>query len=240
MLEKLIASATAAVIGCGTVIGASAVTFGVRLGDGNVDYVVNITDASIVAAHVKSQRQLEDKLLPAADVNLDGVINVSDIILISAYVKGNAPIDEQFVTIESGSDEHIYRVFDMSMSWTEARDYCEKMGGHLVTIGSAEEQEKVEALMKERHKNNLWIGLEYDGSSWKWLDDTEFVYTHWAPDQPDGETNGENCGQIYSATVDYEDWTAEFGSWNDCRENGDEPGGVCTVDTFGFICEWDQ
>ena len=34
---------------------------------------------------------------------------------------------------------HTYAIFSEQMNWKDARDYCEKIGGHLVTITSEEE-----------------------------------------------------------------------------------------------------
>lgn len=38
---------------------------------------------------------------------------------------------------------HYYTIYDSSMDWESAKKYCKKQGGHLVTITSKEEQEKI-------------------------------------------------------------------------------------------------
>ena len=55
-------------------------------------------------------------------------------------------------------DGNRYQLFDESMSWTEAKEYCENLGGHLATITSPEEQESVESLLKSGLKNSYWLG----------------------------------------------------------------------------------
>lgn len=55
-------------------------------------------------------------------------------------------------------DGNRYQLFDESMSWTEAKEYCENLGGHLATITSPEEQESVESLLKSGSKNSYWLG----------------------------------------------------------------------------------
>lgn len=42
---------------------------------------------------------------------------------------------------------HRYEVFTDSKTWYDAEAYCESLGGHLVTINSAEEQEFIEQLL---------------------------------------------------------------------------------------------
>ncbi len=64
-------------------------------GDANGDGTVNITDISIIAAHVKSTKAIDKYSLNAADVNNDGVLNVSDISGAAACVKSIQDITEE-------------------------------------------------------------------------------------------------------------------------------------------------
>lgn len=57
-------------------------------GDVNGDGKVNVTDVSLVAAHVKGKKPLSEEQRKAADVNKDGKVNVSDVSAIAAQVKG--------------------------------------------------------------------------------------------------------------------------------------------------------
>ncbi|WP_207646965.1 dockerin type I domain-containing protein, partial [Ruminococcus albus] len=57
-------------------------------GDVNGDGVINVTDITKVAAHVKGKKLLDAAAQKRADVNNDGKINVSDISKIAAHVKG--------------------------------------------------------------------------------------------------------------------------------------------------------
>ncbi len=78
-----------------------------RAGDTNGDGNVNVTDASLAAAHVKSVKALPAAEKLRADVNADGVVNVTDISLIAAHIKGVrmlpeeiAYTDDEFITDE--------------------------------------------------------------------------------------------------------------------------------------------
>ncbi|SFB96447.1 dockerin type I domain-containing protein [Ruminococcus albus] len=57
-------------------------------GDVNNDGKVNVTDAAMVAAHIKAKRMLSVKGQKAADVNGNGTINVADLSQMLAQIKG--------------------------------------------------------------------------------------------------------------------------------------------------------
>jgi hypothetical protein len=48
--------------------------------------------------------------------------------------------------------------FDKSMTWSEANEFCESQGGHLVTINSEGEQRFIENLIARGSKNFYWLG----------------------------------------------------------------------------------
>ncbi len=61
----------------------------VLIGDINDDKKINVSDITLLSAHVKEKKTLSGiKAKTAADTNKDGKINVTDIELIAAYVKG--------------------------------------------------------------------------------------------------------------------------------------------------------
>ncbi|SFB71895.1 leucine-rich repeat protein [Ruminococcus albus] len=57
-------------------------------GDVNGDGLVNITDVSKCAAHIKGKKLLDSAAQARADVNGDGKINITDVTKIAAQVKG--------------------------------------------------------------------------------------------------------------------------------------------------------
>lgn len=58
------------------------------LGDINGDYMINVTDISKAAAHVKGKKSLDGYEQAVADTNRDGSVNVTDISKLAAKVKG--------------------------------------------------------------------------------------------------------------------------------------------------------
>jgi uncharacterized protein YfaP (DUF2135 family) len=117
---------------------------------------------------------------------------------------------------------HRYAFYDDggSMSWTQARSYCQGLGGHLVTIGSAEEQAFVETLFTAKYP---WIGLYGSENGWNWVTGETVDYTHWRSSQPDNANGDEWYVHLWD------------GPWNDL--NNDDS-------TYhyhsGFVCEWDS
>ncbi|XP_031440631.2 C-type lectin domain family 4 member E-like [Clupea harengus] len=55
------------------------------------------------------------------------------------------------------------------MNWTESRDACVTIGGHLVIINSQQEMDFLKA-----KRENHWIGLTdaQEEGKWRWVDNT--------------------------------------------------------------------
>lgn len=112
---------------------------------------------------------------------------------------------------------HTYCIFPTSMSWSEAKVYCEKVGGHLATITSAKEQAFIEQLNSSSKR--LWIGAYRDEYFlWYWVTGEKWDYTNWKEGEPNNQGT-ETCVAV---------WPSE---WNDL--------GAGSSEQTGFICEWD-
>lgn len=133
-----------------------------------------------------------------------------------------AGLDED-VSLMHYFNDHKYAAFNKQISWSAAEEYCEKLGGHLVTITSEEEQSFVVSITNNR---SMWIGGYRNPSNvseWKWVTDEPWDYTNWGDGEPNDSSNvipNENCIAV---------WPVE---WNDLNENSTEQ--------HGFICEWDS
>ncbi|XP_048092453.1 C-type lectin domain family 4 member F-like isoform X2 [Alosa alosa] len=74
-------------------------------------------------------------------------------------------------------------------NWTDSKDACVTMGGHLVIINSATEMDIL------RNKGEFWIGLSQaqPGGRWYWVDNTNLITSRfWHTNQPDN--GGEDIG----------------------------------------------
>ena len=111
---------------------------------------------------------------------------------------------------------HYYLVFENVLSWSDAKAYCETLGGHLATVTSAEEQAFVETL----GTNSYWLGAsdEQEEGVWTWVTGEVWDYSHWNSGEPNGQ-RGENYLTLWPSF------------WNDLGNSSSEQ--------EGFICEWD-
>lgn len=92
-------------------------------------------------------------------------------------------------SIHSGSTEfngHYYHLYEDSLTWQEAKEACEKLGGHLVTITSKDEQDFISNLVRGATKRSYWIGLsdEAVNDQWTWVTGEPFSYSNWAKNEP--------------------------------------------------------
>lgn len=122
---------------------------------------------------------------------------------------------------------HLYSVFEGSLSWNEAEYYCETLGGHLATITSKEEQTVVSDYVK-KSSVNCWIGAYRTKENvLKWVTDEAFEYSYWNSGEPSGSYNGarEDYIGIYADS-------SKIGRWNDFY--------MQTNTIQGFVCEWES
>lgn len=105
------------------------------------------------------------------------------------------------------------------LSWTEAKQACEEMGGHLVTITSQEENDFVQSLHRGGSVQ-AWIGMsELDEiGNWKWVTGEPTPYWGWGSGEPSHGNNEEHCVSMYPN-----------GGWNDAWEPG----------PYSYFCEWE-
>ena len=121
---------------------------------------------------------------------------------------------------------HSYAIFNVGKTWSEAKTYCEKLGGHLVTITDSAEQSAVENLLRHSTLNysGYWLGAK-KSSSWQWTTGEIFSYRNFASSEPNGSGN---YLQMYTSN--------EFGKWDDTTPDGS---GNAGIKQHGFICEWE-
>lgn len=119
-----------------------------------------------------------------------------------------------------------YLLYDHYLSWKEAKEFCEKKGGHLVTITSEEEQKTVEELMTSNHqKSAYYIGLVVADN--KWITGEELSYTNWGEGEPNNSYGVETVADIFYATGE------DKYLWNDVKDTSDR-------EEEGFILEYDS
>ncbi|NLB61037.1 MAG: hypothetical protein GX802_01215 [Clostridiales bacterium] len=131
----------------------------------------------------------------------------------------------EFVPVDTiAANGSIYALYDNSLTWYESKAVCESMGGHLVTITSAEEQAVIEKLLKSSENTvYYWMGAtdEESEGTWTWITGEPFDYSNWEVSEPNNYQGIEHYGMIYRLN----------GKWNDYQNQGS------VYPSFGFICE---
>ena len=93
---------------------------------------------------------------------------------VDALQEDQPPVDLPEDAVLWEGNGHYYKLCGKSrsehLSWTEAKQACEEMGGHLVTITSQEENDFVQSLHRGGSVQ-AWIGMsELDEiGNWKWV-----------------------------------------------------------------------
>ena len=116
-----------------------------------------------------------------------------------------------------------YQFINKNMTWTDAKAYCENIGGYLLTITSPEENAYIAELLATNGNPQCWAGGTDDSleGAWKWVSGEKWDYTNWGSGQPDDPGN---------AQEDYLQLGYSDNKWNDANNNTLLP----------FICEWNS
>ncbi|MEZ5302810.1 MAG: C-type lectin domain-containing protein [Verrucomicrobiales bacterium] len=112
---------------------------------------------------------------------------------------------------------HFYLHFDGKATWHDAKNACEKLGGHLVTISSREEALFVRRLCGGKH---AWIGATDEGKEgeWRWVTGEPFSFTDWGPTGPDNFQGNQHHALIWLG-----------GKWDD----------YFAAEPNRYVCEWE-
>ena len=118
---------------------------------------------------------------------------------------------------------HVYKFINQNMTWEKAKAYCESLGGNLVTITSAEENNYIaDNILVPNGSPVCWAGGRKIDENWKWVTNEDWLFSSWLYGQPDGNKNTcEDCLQIGYKLVH---------EWNDANNNSSIP----------FVCEWNS
>ena len=125
------------------------------------------------------------------------------------------------IKLKKAENTHRYELIKQTMTWTEAKAYCESLGGHLATITSAEENAYIYNNIIVPNNARCWIGGtdKETENVWKWVTGEEWSYSKWHYGEPNNDSEDGDCLEIYTD-----------GTWNDWTS-------VAT--NSYFICEWD-
>jgi Lectin C-type domain len=120
---------------------------------------------------------------------------------------------------------HGYQRFDVNLTWTAAKAFCEVRGAHLATVTSQAENDFIDANFRP---NNLWLGATDAASEgvWTWVTGEPWAFTKWGASEP-------NNYQALEHFLSISTLGAQF--WNDAR---DDANAVYSV-SINPLCEWE-
>ena len=133
---------------------------------------------------------------------------------------------------------HTYQRFDGSMTWDDAKTYCERLGGHLATINSTTEQDFIRTLIADGNRHIYWLGGERNSNSWHWLTDAPFAFTNWSESPPSHKEGQDEKLIMYRTSPS--DETIRPGTWGSLPATGDAKNLFYGPGHIGFVCEWDK
>lgn len=217
-----------------------------------MSYEFNDDVSRIKSFKFSSNKKKHSKIFIILPIGLVVVILTLVVSILYFYNIGDNPI-KYYDTVEDAVqyNGHYYKGFPEGVSWIEAEQKCNNMGGHLISINSQEEMDVALLIAKELNKDNIWIGGKRNGDLWEWSDGSEFIYQNWDKrevinfetnktivyEQPDNYDGEENYIRFVSRYIEYPEnsWWANEGKWNDTANNGDSD---APLNSFGYICEW--
>ncbi|MDA7676359.1 hypothetical protein N8584_00040 [bacterium] len=105
--------------------------------------------------------------------------------------------------------ESTYEIVEGSFTWHEAKADAEARGGHLATITSELEQNKIWALGAQSE----WLGGTDEGSegNWRWVTGEAWDYTNWdtSLNQPDNNNGKEHYLHFHNGRSFWNDYTID-------------------------------
>lgn len=130
--------------------------------------------------------------------------------------------------------EHSYEIFLEDVSWTEARDRCIAMGGHLVVISSETEFYKVADMAEEIGASRVWVGCHRIDGTLVWENTDPVNYYPWADGEPSYYDSGDDVEENYIMMWDRWGW-----QYNDSRDDpvADYPEMYSGV--TAYVCEYE-
>jgi hypothetical protein len=156
------------------------------------------------------------------------------------FMASNVQGDPVQWSVADGGNDHWYQAFivEDGLTQLEGKQRASELGGYLASITSDAETNFINSHIANDAElwvndpngclcNGPWIGgQKVAGSSWEWLDDTEWGYTNWHYGNPDGSEEDSQALKL---------WDFSGKKWVDHRIAGEGDNWVKS-----FIVEWDN
>ena len=129
--------------------------------------------------------------------------------------------------------EHRYELFVEDISWSDARDKCFSMGGHLLVINDEAEFADVVALCQEEGVSMTWIGGRRENDVILWEDGSDSAFAPWAKGEPSYTDSSDGVSEDYVLLWYNNGWYFNDSRHDPCKEFPQWYGGK-----MSYICEF--
>ena len=167
--------------------------------------------------------RLNNKFLRVQTVNQKAILLTALMLLVSAtpFVTTSSANEVQDIevldTVVNPANNHTYHLLSAS-SWSDAASVARSLGGFLVTIDDANEDQWIfdTFAVNNDTTRHLWIGLSDHQSEgdYRWHDGTPFTYRNWGDGQP-GSGDDEDYVHITGTNMG----SIEPAAWNDLEDD---------------------
>lgn len=139
---------------------------------------------------------------------------------------------------------HSYKFFPEKISWKEAKQKCEQLGGHLPIVEDKAENDFLVKLCEGKFAKSdklggptIWLGAtdEAKEGDWRLIDGRPISFVNWYPlgGQPNNGGGKEHYATLLLVDLPQFEGKANAGGWSD------QPDLPTQQDTY-FVCEWDS
>jgi peroxiredoxin len=138
---------------------------------------------------------------------------------------------------------HDYQLIDVSMSWHDAKEYCESIGGHLATVSTAAENAFIYGNFGRDHV--CWLGAtdETNEGKWQWVTGEPFEFQNWAPGEPNDPAikEPEKDYLVLGTTSGVNEWGVSYQYRSGSRwKDHSAPGWFGGAAIAYPVCEWEE
>lgn len=146
------------------------------------------------------------------------------------------------VPVAKTSHNSRYEVIKADISWEEANRACIERGGHLATITSRDEEQKIIAVAEKSGISKLWIGgyttnNQYGQAVGHWVMGEPFTYQNWFSENEPSRFDSDNEAEFYLML-----WKIDGRwSWNDQRNDLiNSPFASTYKGKMGYVIEYED
>ncbi len=154
------------------------------------------------------------------------------ILVCSAVLSSSFPSKANITTpdVAMEYEGHYYQLYTLTMTWEEAQDYFNSIGGHLAVITTQGENDFLFNYLLSMGYTSAFFGASDTETPgiWRWVTGETFQYSNWNPKVNSSQSGTNHYAMFCSESYD--------GTW-DIGEISEQNGSVS--ETL-FLCEWDH